>query len=119
MRNCGGGLGRRALTLVLLVAFCLQSFVTQTHLHATHAAGSALVAFQSPHTGKAPLDEGVAACPFCQATIHAGAFFAPAAPAFVIPASWTGITRLTPVSVVRRRAPAHAWRSRAPPQTGI
>lgn len=113
------GAGWRALSLVLLLAFTVQSFVTQTHLHGVSAAGDAQIAFQTPHHGKTPLDEGVAACPFCQAAVHAGAFFAPASPILVLPASSAGFAAYAPVHAALRHTIAHAWYSRAPPQPRI
>lgn len=114
-----GSAGWRAVTVVVLLAFTLQSFITQTHLHAPSASRSTQVALQAPHPGNAPVDEGTANCPFCQATIHAGAFFAPATPVLVLPASWIGIALFSPVLAVRARASAHAWYSRGPPHSGI
>lgn len=114
-----GGIGWRALTLVLLLAFTLQSFVTQTHLHAMPGAGVAQTAFQAPHHGNTPLDEGAAACPFCQATVHAGAFFAPAPPVLLLPASC--IRSAVSASICDAIVPTltHAWHSRAPPHSAI
>lgn len=111
-----GRAGWRAVTIVLLLAFTLQSFVTQTHLHALPPAG-AHTALEAPHHGKTPLDEGQAACPFCQATVHAGAFFAPATPVLVLPASRIGFATFVPVRDALERAFTHAWYSRAPPHS--
>jgi hypothetical protein len=114
-----GGAGWRAVTLVLLLAFTLQSFVTQTHLHAISPAGDAQVALRSPHPGNVPLDEGMATCPFCQAAIHAGAFFVPVSPVLVLPTAWFAFAAFAPLRAAFGRTLAHHWHSRAPPQSQI
>lgn len=106
------------MTWILLLAFSLQSFITETHLHPFAAAGSEL-ALQAPIQGHAPFDQGQANCPFCQAVVHAGAFFAPASPNVYRP-NWTaGIAVFSAVRGVRILAGAHSWNSRAPPQLRV
>ncbi|MGH6888572.1 MAG: hypothetical protein ACREHF_05175 [Rhizomicrobium sp.] len=114
-----GGAGWRAVTLVVVLAFTLQSYITQTHLHAQSHAGAAQVTLDAPHHGKTPLDEGVGACPFCQATVHAGAFFVPSSPVLVLPASPIGFVSFAPTPAAPVPGVAHTWYSRAPPPSAM
>jgi hypothetical protein len=80
--------GWRFVTWVVVLAFALQSFVTQTHFHWAPQATTNVKLLESasrPH--KAPV-ENSATCPFCQAIVHAGAFFASAAPLPHLPVVW-------------------------------
>jgi hypothetical protein len=109
---------RRAISWILLAAFTLQSFITQTHIHGVpKASGPAAIVqvFDGSHTHKAPGENSTADCPLCQAIVHSGAFFAPVAPALVLPATWA--THVTPLLAIAASgiAVTHIWRSRAPP----
>ncbi|MGH6877379.1 MAG: hypothetical protein ACREHV_08390 [Rhizomicrobium sp.] len=111
---------RRWITWVLLLAFTLQSFVTQIHLHGVAPFGDgaaiAKVLAKTPVHRNAPADNDPATCPFCQAIIHAGAFFTPAPPILIFPAQLAQITASLPVRAMFCRAVSHGWKSRAPPQ---
>lgn len=111
------GAGFRAIAWILLVAFTLQSFVTQTHIHGvfdTGAARASAVTNAPPHRN-APADNGKAECPFCQAIVHAGAFSAPPGQTLVLPLSWAKIAVSFFVVESFVSASSHLWRSRAPP----
>jgi|SRR5215469_12727025 len=111
------GSGFRAIAWILLLAFTLQSFVTQTHIHAAFDGGAARTAVAHGPTGKkAPADNGKAECPFCQAIVHAGAFYAPPAQTLALPLSWAKIATSFFVVESFVSASSHLWRSRAPPQ---
>ncbi len=112
--------GWRSVTWILLLAFSLQSYVTQTHIHLTpqavdRAAAGKLVA-STPAHNKSPADDGTGACPFCQAVANAGAFFAPAAPLLLPPALWAASIVLPFLADAVGGTTAHGWHSRAPPQ---
>jgi hypothetical protein len=114
------GSGFRTITWLVLFAFALQSFITQTHIHgAFGGAGDVQIvktlASAPSHNNKAPA-ENAADCPFCQAITHAGAFFMPSAPALPLPITWAQM--LTPFVVARAidGFSSHPWQSRAPPQ---
>jgi hypothetical protein len=113
-------LGWRSVSWVLLLAFTLQSFVTETHIHTTAFPAGGVAMARSPaltnrHT--APVEDSTGACPFCQAVVHAGAFFAPASP--LCPVPLLAAFHLAPVAVVGALVGviAHDWQSRAPPQS--
>ncbi|MEP9357722.1 hypothetical protein [Sphingomonas sp. KR3-1] len=109
-----------AVLLTALLAFCWQSFVTQTHLHFEPAAYGAAVSGQaSPaavrsDTGKNSSDTP-ATCPICQEIAHGGLYLLPTPVALTPPepaAAWQAVAASL-VDAVRK--PSHAWRSRAPP----
>jgi len=113
---------RIALTLAAAIAFFLQSFITQTHIHGLPllAAKGATVTAVADTGTNTPLDrypakEDPANCPLCQEVTHAGHYVTPAFALLVQPSE--RVTHVTPV--VETRATdfilSHAWRSRAPP----
>jgi hypothetical protein len=112
------GLASRLVIFATVLAFLLQSFIAQTHIHGaslTLGRTVEIATAQPPAREKKPADNGAIDCPFCQAVVHAGAFLAPA-PQVLLPPTWVIIAAqfitLRPVAV----AATHSWRSRAPPQ---
>lgn len=113
-----GEQGLRVLTLILALAFTLQSFVTQTHIHGIGPAAEPGIAklLKGSPPNPSPLDSSDNSCAFCQAVAHSGAFFAPSAPVLLLPVSSTALA-LPPVVVsISGNAFAHSWQSRAPPK---
>ena len=113
------GSGFRLIAWALLIAFTLQSFITQTHIHQTvgGAAQAAIVkTLATAPAHKAPGQNTTTDCPFCQAITHAGTFSAPSAPTLVLPVVWAEST--SPVLLVNaiRSLSLLPWQSRAPPQ---
>lgn len=114
-RNSRGGVWR-ALAGVLLVAFALQSYFLQTHIHnpASQTAIHTLVS-ASGHKG-APADSSPE-CPFCQAVTQAGALLLPPTPILLLPGLLVELTAppapLQAISLTRARN----WHSRAPPSS--
>ncbi len=107
------GLSWRFVACFLLIAFTLQSYITQTHIHnGTPAAISKIV---TGSHGKAPVDDNPMDCPFCQAVAHNGPFFLPAAPLLLLSAVWTELAAPSLRMRVTADAAAHNWQSRAPP----
>ena len=110
--------GFRSVVWILLLAFTVQSFITQVHIHSTHAGS--IIEFvkapaNAPQHAKIPLQDSKSNCPFCQAVVYAGAFFAPTldllpqvarveiAPPFLVAYA---IESISP----------HPWYSRGPPR---
>lgn len=110
------GLAWRAISWILLVAFALQSYATQTHIHATPHAGEAFTIQKVTATGTAPLENRAVDCPFCQAIVHSGMFFSPTPPILLLPAWAVHAVLVRPAFALRSSATAHSWQSRAPPQ---
>ncbi|HXV01726.1 MAG TPA: hypothetical protein VG166_14630 [Caulobacteraceae bacterium] len=118
-RSSGGG--RLVVTWMVLLAFALQSYITQTHIHdATAPARSAIPAGVSQATVAAtsPADQEAIACPFCQAVAAAGAFFAapPVVPAPPLAQARTVASAPVAIGLFLPSA-GFSWRSRAPPQS--
>ena len=106
--------GWRAIAFLILIAFTLQSFITQTHIHNATPASVAKI-FSQSH-GKVPLDDNPMDCPFCQAVAHDGALSVPSAPVLLFSA---GFLELAAPALRLRWADAtltHGWQSRAPPR---
>jgi hypothetical protein len=108
---------RRYVTLFALLAFLLQSFAVQSHIHPLDKPASVTAAINNipaPVKKIDPVDLG--SCRLCQELIHAGAFVAPSA--FGLPASQSAATIVfTALPLLAGLlAPAFAWQSRAPPR---
>ena len=112
---------RLAITLFALLAFTIQSYVTQVHIHGTARIGGATLALDKSATqqqspGKAPPGDDPANCPICQQILHAGSFVAPSAAAFVPLTLTASIVAIVIEIATLAQAYSHSWRSRAPPQ---
>ncbi|MET0281645.1 MAG: hypothetical protein ABW278_11080 [Steroidobacteraceae bacterium] len=111
---------RLALLLLMLGAFGVQQWAMQAHWHAN--AGNSVAAQasatdpgtdQGPGTGGAPADKD---CLWCHAS-HGGAAGAPpAAMRLALPDAHDFVRLPAGVAPEFPAAPAHAWRSRGPPQ---
>ncbi|MDE2185099.1 MAG: hypothetical protein KGJ78_18965 [Alphaproteobacteria bacterium] len=106
------------MTWILLLAFALQSYITQTHMHpaANPAANAPIVKNVSKAPASAPADRDALNCPFCQAIAMAGAFFTPAAPLLFLPALWVMLAAPHVSVILLHPAFARGWHSRAPPR---
>ncbi|MGD0142326.1 MAG: hypothetical protein ABSC92_04145, partial [Rhizomicrobium sp.] len=102
---------------VAVLAFALQSYIAQTHIHAESQAlgGMVKIATTSP-SGKAPVDHSQADCPFCQAVVHVGAIVVSAPPLLRSPFSWVETAALAFTAATFSIEAAHDWQSRAPPR---
>lgn len=118
---------RLAIVSVAFVAFALQSFVVQTHIHFTQADTARLAAYAASHriahsgTGedhhdKFPANEDPANCPICQEILHSGQFVAPAAHVFLPPTVAVSIIAIVETELPFVVALSHDWRGRAPPR---
>jgi hypothetical protein len=115
------GLWRLGVIWAVLLAFALQSYVTQTHVHPTAVAADAAAIQPAARASaeQAPAGGGEAlACPLCQAVSVAGAFVAPGAVGVLPLTVWPVPVSRAPTKPGRAVALAgFAWRSRAPPQS--
>ena len=109
------GAWRLVVSVILLFAFGLQSYITQTHFHRPPVAAErlALVAH-----GPSPADNEATGCPYCQAVAAAGAFFASATPFLGAP-PLRALAPARPAILLSlaNAAVSFSWRSRAPPQS--
>jgi hypothetical protein len=110
--------GATVLRLAVLFAFCIQTFLVQTHVHLTPLAPhsfSGTAAVSVPHDGKAPLDAD--RCLFCQEYTHAGTYLTPAVAAALPPTITVVVVALVTAPVVAAKAVSHIWMGRAPPRS--
>jgi hypothetical protein len=112
---------RLALTWIVLLAFSLQTYVTQTHSHIT--AGPATREAAAGLAGKVAVDsasalgDDAAACPLCQLIAAAGFFVTPVAAASQPVTDWVFQPVIAEtIRGLAARPTGFAWRSRAPPQ---
>jgi hypothetical protein len=104
---------------IVVLAFLLQSYITQTHIHIGSQGFSGIIkiaATQAPTQGKTPLDNGRADCPFCQAIGMAGLFVTSVTPPLSLPFMWVKADVLVFTAWVASDAAAYGWQSRAPPR---
>ncbi|HEY7979400.1 MAG TPA: hypothetical protein VID67_14510 [Rhizomicrobium sp.] len=106
----------RVLAFFTVLAFALQSFIIQTHIHNGPQAAVATFSADAPAPhSKYPHNKAPADCPLCQAVAHTGAFLTPATIAMLLPVSVQTITlRLVVQTATADRT--HGWQSRAPPR---
>jgi len=111
--------GARIITWLLLLAFTLQTYATQIHVHGSPILGASIgkIADAPRHDGKSPGTPDPADCPICQAIAHTGQFFTPAAPLLSLPAWVAHIAQPVRGHAISRTAATHDWLSRAPPRT--
>ena len=108
----------RAIVWVVLLAFTLQSLITQTHIHNVFADAGGPVAKTLANGAlhsKRPAQDSTNYCPFCQAITHAGVFSAPSAPCLIVPISLVDTAAPVFLAAVISIASSHPWHSRAPP----
>jgi hypothetical protein len=114
------GVWRLGVTLLALLAFTLQSYTTQTHIHKPTLPGWAGIAaaldLDAPaKNGNGPIKQDQQNCPLCQGVAHAGAFVSPSAAAVLAPTLSVQIIAATLSTAVRFDALSHDWQSRGPP----
>jgi hypothetical protein len=120
--------------MLMVVAFALQGYVTQTHIHfagqvvtggfSFSAEGSKALSNKAlgaarghENRGTSPVDDDPANCPVCQQMLYAGHFVAPAAIAL-----WLPTLSISTIAIVAEARPhfdavSHFWHGRAPPLT--
>ena len=126
MLSAKGGSSRRLTTtrlpremsvFFLVLAFLLQGYVAQTHIHGKPGPVTApLSHFANGVPQRAPAQNDEANCPFCQAVVHAGTFFAP--PAHVLPSpvpAFLYFVARPHVTAAVSWLAVYGWHQRAPP----
>ena len=103
------------ISLVVMLAFGVQSFLVQTHLHnlPQTLAVAADIAASTP-SSKAPLDADK--CLLCQEYVHSGAYVTPVAAAVLPPSAAVSLLPLQLALVFADRPASHSWMGRAPPR---
>ena len=121
---------RLIFTAFMLLAFALQSYAVQTHIHERlnlavpdHGAGARLMAADSvtPDTGAhakkppLPVKDAPDDCPLCQ-LLYGGQYVAPDALVFFLPLISVRVLETELAALPRYDAVSHSWRGRAPPR---
>jgi hypothetical protein len=109
--------------MLLLVTFAYQGYIAGTHIHGAFpgdraALNSSLLASIDKATAyKTPVlpSDGSADCPYCQAVVHAGAFFMPAVGLTFLVMQSFAFTVFSPPKSVTRLHSVMSARPRAPP----
>ena len=112
------GPASRLVVFATVLAFLLQSFIAQTHVHGGFISPAGITRFAAhppPAHGKIPSDNSAADCPFCQAVAHGGAFLASAPPLLFLPV-WIRYEAQFVTTRAIAVAATHFWQSRAPPR---
>jgi Protein of unknown function (DUF2946) len=115
---------RQALVFAVLVAFALQGYIVQTHIHFSPEAAALLDADAGAHASKDashhdkyPPADDPANCPICQEILHSGQFVTPSATALVPPSLAASTIAIVDVELPFVFALSHSWRGRAPPHS--
>ena len=107
----------RLIMLFMLVAFAVQGFAVQTHIHGVPTSAGSTVMHASVPSQPAPHDPyDPANCALCQEMLHAGIYVAPVVADFVVilnAVAFAPVHALLPHAATERQ---HSWQSRAPPR---
>ncbi|HEY0302430.1 MAG TPA: hypothetical protein VGC36_13885 [Rhizomicrobium sp.] len=118
IRTASRGLAARALVLLTLLAFTLQGFLTQTHIHALPVGAPAVADYFDgvPAPSKdTPSKNDQQTCPLCHQVANAGQFITPAAAAVALPSLSVSVIQSAVRIVHAVTQVSHDWRGRAPP----
>ena len=123
---------RVVVASVALVAFALQSYLTQTHIHSAAPQSASIsigflngkfplsiAAKRDAHPApqkNAPARDDSGKCPICQAMGYAGQFITPPAASFILPSQAISIVSFAAIILSTFEAASHNWQGRAPPQ---
>ena len=114
-----GASRRTLLVLACLLSFALQNFVAQTHIHPlvlSHHAAAAVNHAGTPAPNKNKTGQDDLACPACQAAALVGLVLGPTGLLLFLPGVSHSVAPVLEQSEAPQQSPAHAWRSRGPPQ---
>ncbi|MEO7054326.1 MAG: hypothetical protein ABI191_05080 [Rhizomicrobium sp.] len=107
----------RLFLLFMLVAFVVQGFAVQTHIHGIPTSADISITHVSAPSQPVPLDPyDPANCALCQEMLHAGVYVAPitADLAVILTAvAFAPTYALLPHAATERQ---HSWQGRAPPR---
>ena len=120
------GAGWRLIVAALsLIAFAVQTYITQTHIHLAPATKTVIAyslnakAVAAAHQGtpeQNPANDEPVKCPLCQAVGYAGHFVTPsAAAAMLLPTAAVSILPLLLAAISPHETPSHIWQGRGPP----
>ena len=106
---------RRLVLLFALLAFALQAYLVQTHMHG-QPGGLSLKPHVSAPVQPAPFDPlAPANCALCQEILHAGTAITPDNSELALLLTWIAMAPAVALLPAEAFAPATGWHSRAPP----
>lgn len=107
----------RLFLLFMLVAFTVQGFAVQTHIHGTPVSLDKSITSITAPSQPAPQDPyDPANCALCQEMLHAGIYVAPVVADFIVvlnAVAFAPAYALLPHAATERQ---HSWQGRAPPR---
>ncbi len=107
----------RLFLLFMLVAFAVQGFAVQTHIHGEPASANSIITHVSAPSQPGPRDPyDPSNCPLCQEMLHAGVYVAPVVADFVVilnAVAFAPAYAILPHAATERQ---HSWQGRAPPR---
>lgn len=115
---------RLVATAILLFAFTMQAYLTQTHMHNVFVDAKGALQVQDivpgiglSKKGNAPakLPSGDQTCPVCHQMAQAGSFLTPAAAATLPVLFVISVIPLVDALLLSASPLSHAWQGRAPP----
>jgi hypothetical protein len=111
---------RLLLIAVVLLAFVIQSFATQTHIHplpgvSADAALKLVASGTHNKKGNTPTDDSPDNCPLCQ-LFYGGQYVAPTTLVFFLPMAAVSTIEIALGVTPHYDAVSHSWRGRGPPR---
>jgi hypothetical protein len=109
---------RLFLVVVMVVAFVVQGYLTQTHIHRQNLSGSSIAQKLndgSPKHDNYPADDDPANCPLCQQVLHSGQFVAPGSLVFFLPMLAISVIEIAVLALPLFDSVSHSWLGRGPP----
>jgi hypothetical protein len=112
---------RLAIALLALIAFTVQSYLVQTHIHNLPAAIAAIgdgagQSVSSPQKGgQLPAQSDETKCPLCQDSLRAGTYLIPAVIIVLPPINVIAAPIVIVAQALANKSVSYIWRSRGPP----
>jgi hypothetical protein len=108
--------GRLLLVAAMLLAFAVQGYATQTHIHPQgDRAGVASLSLGKTGHIKYPPGDNPVNCPLCQQMSHAGQYVVPAWLAAFLILNAVSVIEIGTLPLPRFDTVSHSWRGRGPP----
>jgi hypothetical protein len=107
---------QRLITLFALLAFFIQSFALQTHVHPAPPAAVAAVVAHTPTPAPLKNQDPVDQCRLCQELVHAGAVITPSATVVTASLNIAAAVFAATPAFAADPVRAFSWQSRAPPR---
>jgi len=107
---------QRMITLFALLAFFIQSFALQTHIHPMPPAAVAATVAHTPAPLPLQNQDPVDQCRLCQELVHSGVFVSPSATVIAASLNIVAAVFAALPSLAAEPVQAFSWQSRAPPR---